>query len=396
MDRKTEICLIKQALQLRAAGDTQCHDAVRSHSTERYTSPEWFTREREKIFRAQPLAVGTANEVPAPGDYLALDWLEGVSLLMVRGSDSQVRVFANACRHRNARLIANGESGCKKKFVCPYHAWTYDSEGNLAGAPEFERGFSGLDRERLDLVEFPSRVIGGMVFIHLDRSQQVPEDLLAEEMLSGLEYLDIERLQVYKRRSYVVNANWKILLEGGIESYHFNVAHKNTLAPFFLGNLSTWESWGGLYMRMILPKKPMLEAPCLPEADWDMRKMANLIYILSPTALLLAQPNNVSLLRMVPLSAGATRIEEVLLVDRPKNGTAAWSADELNMHETNHYLVNKILMEDWVLGENIQANMASGVVGEVHFGRFESALTWLHTEYARFMQLDDALIARLA
>ena len=66
------------------------------------------------------------------------------------------------------------------------------------------------------------------------------------------------------------------------------------------------------------------------------------------------------------------------------------------MHETNHNLVHKILMEDWVLGETIQANMHSGVVSEIHFGRFESALTWLHDEYERVMDINPTMIARQA
>ena len=122
--------------------------------------------------------------------------------------------------------------------------------------------------------------------------------------------------------------------------------------------------------------------------------MANIIYTLSPTVLLLAQPDNISLIRMVPLAVGETRIEEVLLVDRPQDGGNEWSADELRRHETNHNLVNKILMEDWVLGETIQANMQSGVVDEVHFGRFESALTWLHDEYERAMDVEQMVVAR--
>lgn len=57
------------------------------------------------------------------------------------------------------------------------------------------------------------------------------------------------------------------------------------------------------------------------------------------------------------------------------------------MHETNHNLVNKILSEDWVLGETIQANMESGAVSQIHFGRFESALTWFHHEYEKAIGL---------
>jgi phenylpropionate dioxygenase-like ring-hydroxylating dioxygenase large terminal subunit len=367
--------------------------AIQTHSTLRYISPDWFKQENEKIFQSTAIAIAAARELPSPGDYLTLDWVNGVPLLLVRGEDDRIRVFANACRHRNARLVPTGDTGCRKRFVCPYHAWTYDTEGNLAGAPDFERGFQDLDKRKLGLVEFNCRVIDGMVFFHPNREKEVPEDLLVDEMSSGLRYLNLDSQRVYKRRSYVIKANWKILLEGGIEAYHFNVAHKNTLAPFFLGNLSTWESWGGMYMRMILPKKPMLEAPEIPESEWNMRAMANLVYSLSPSITLLAQPDNISLIRMVPLSAGETRIDEVLLVAPPANGSELWSQDELKVHEKNYDLVNKILSEDWVLGESIQANMASGVVDEIHFGRFESALTWFHDEYSKAMELESATLA---
>ncbi|ARU54301.1 Rieske (2Fe-2S) protein [Oleiphilus messinensis] len=394
MDRQTEIRLIKDVLALKAKGETQYHASTQTHSTERYVSDVWFKQELDNIFLGRPMAIGVASEVPNVGDYIALDWIKGMSLLMVRDQHNHIRVFANACRHRNARLVEHGKGGCKKKFSCPYHAWTYSTEGELVGAPDFERGFSDLDKKALGLIEFNSRVVQGIVFVHLDLDQQLPETLLADEMKSGFDFLDIEKQRVYKRRSYVLKANWKILTEGGIEAYHFNVAHRNTLAPFFLGNLSTWETWGGMDMRMILPKKTMLEASSLPEDKWDMRKMANIIYTLSPSLLFLAQPDNISLIRMVPLSPGETRIEEVLLVDAPKNGSNAWSEEELKRHETNHNLVYKILSEDWLLGEAIQANMESGVVKEVHFGRFESALTWFHTEYEKALGLDNRMIAR--
>lgn len=393
MDRQTEIELIKQALALKACGETQYHESTHSHSTKRYISADWFERENQAIFQRRPIAIAAACELPLPGDYLTLDWVNGVPLLLIRGDDNRIRVFANACRHRNARLLPTGDTGCRKRLVCPYHAWSYSTEGSLLGAPDFERGFEGLDKRQLGLVEFSSREIGGMVYFHPDRDKDVPENLLVDEMVSGFAYLNLQQQKVYKRRSYVIKANWKVLLEGGIEAYHFNVAHKNTLAPFFLGNLSTWQSWGDMNLRMVLPKKPMLEAATLPESAWDIRAMANLIYSLSPTITLLAQPDNLSLIRMVPLSVGETRIDEVLLVEPPEEGAAQWSQEELRTHETNFNLVNKVLNEDWALGETIQANMTSGVVDEVHFGRFESALIWFHNEYEKIMGIEtEALV----
>ena len=110
---------------------------------------------------------------------------------------------------------------------------------------------------------------------------------------------------------------------------------------------------------------------------------------------LLAQPDNISIIKMVPLSPGETRLEEVLLVDAPKDGSDDWSEDELKMHETNYNLVHKILSEDWVLGETIQANMESGAVKEIHFGRFESALTWFHDQYEKELGLTDNKVAKI-
>ena len=74
------------------------------------------------------------------------------------------------------------------------------------------------------------------------------------------------------------------------------------------------------------------------------------------------------------------------MVEPPADGGDQWSESELKMHETNFNLVNKILSEDWVLGESIQSNMKSGLVNEVHFGRFESALTDFNRHYMEAME----------
>lgn len=395
MDRQTEIRLIKEILELKEKGETQYHESTQTHPIERYVSNDWFKLETERLFLNKPMFLGVANEVPNVGDYIAVDWINGLSILMVRGSDNQVRAFANVCRHRNARLVENGKSGCKRKFSCPYHAWTYNTEGELVGAPDFDRGFSDLDKKKLGLIEFNTLVINGAVFIHLNPEEQVPEDVVAKETASGFKYLDLENQRVYNRRSYILKSNWKILSEGGIEAYHYNVAHRNTLAPFFLGNLSTWESWGGRDMRMILPKQTMLEAKNMPEEQWDMRQFANVFITMAPTMAMLAQPDNISIIKMVPISPDETRVEEVHLVDPPKDGGEEWSEDELKLHETNFQLVHKILSEDWVLGETIQANMESGAVQEIHFGRFESALTWFHDQYEKEMGFEENIIERV-
>jgi hypothetical protein len=85
MDRQTEIELIKQALALKACGETQYHESTHSHSTQRYISADWFERENQAIFQSRPIAIAAACELPLPGDYLTLDWVNGVPLLLNSG-----------------------------------------------------------------------------------------------------------------------------------------------------------------------------------------------------------------------------------------------------------------------------------------------------------------------
>ena len=231
MDRATEIRLIAQLLELHARGETQYHETTRSHATERYTSAQWFAREKARIFRNQPLAVGAANEVPNPGDYLALDWLDGVSLLMVRGADGQVRVFANTCRHRNARLVANGESGCRKRFVCPYHAWTYGTDGSLKGLP-MPKGYKDFEKADYSLVTLRTESYRGLIFATFNEDAPPLEEFLGR----ARPWIDLFLKQgggypvkVLGEHKFTFPGNWKIQLENTTDAYHFPIVHKSFL-----------------------------------------------------------------------------------------------------------------------------------------------------------------------
>ena len=191
MDRQTEIRLINEAIALQQSGETQVSDTAHSQSIERYISEDWFELEKQRFFDRLPTPVAVLAEVPEPGSYMATTGLNGRPLLITRDREQQVRVFANICRHRNTRLVEEG-SGCRLRFTCPYHAWTYGNNGKLMAAPEFEKGgFDVLGKENLGLIEFDVKVINGLVFIHPDPAQKLSDDFLPEEMASGMAFLNI-------------------------------------------------------------------------------------------------------------------------------------------------------------------------------------------------------------
>jgi phenylpropionate dioxygenase-like ring-hydroxylating dioxygenase large terminal subunit len=99
-----------------------------------YDDSEFYTREIERVFRPSWQIVCHVSDIPNTGDWHSLDYV-GESIIVVRGADNVVRAFTNVCRHRGSRLV-DGASGCAKKLVCPYHAWTYDLDGRLTGVPD--------------------------------------------------------------------------------------------------------------------------------------------------------------------------------------------------------------------------------------------------------------------
>ena len=131
-------------------GSTDLSEGVWREPIASYLSPERYAAELALLRRGTtPFCPSAA--LPEAGSYVARN-AAGTPLLVVRGSDGQVRGFRNACRHRGAR-IADG-AGCEKAFVCRYHGWTYGLDGALIARPE-EASFLEVDRAAHGLRALP-------------------------------------------------------------------------------------------------------------------------------------------------------------------------------------------------------------------------------------------------
>ena len=116
-----------------------------------YTHPGICDLEQERIFAQSWLCAGRADEVPAPGDYMTFE-LGPQPVLIIRGTGGDIHAWANVCRHRMMRLVEG--HGNARKFTCPYHAWTYNTDGRLVAAPYMDRT-TCFERDDLALVEQP-------------------------------------------------------------------------------------------------------------------------------------------------------------------------------------------------------------------------------------------------
>ena len=369
MDRQTELRLIREIIGL-AEQKTTCLDAGVAHSPiARYASAERFEREQAMIFRRRPMIAAHSSELVGPRAFLTRHFL-GLPILLARDDGGRVRAFLNVCRHRGARLEREA-SGCKRVFTCPYHAWSWTNEGDLRAVPQEAAGFPDLPRAERGLRRLPVAEAHGFIWIIADPEMADMPDI--DTWLGGLgadfTWLGLADHRIAVMETTEIAANWKVLFEGGLEAYHFRVAHKATIADYFPDNLSSYAQFGP-HIRIILPRNSMPDLQSVPEADWQIRRDANILFSLTPTTQMLAQQDHVMWFHYEPLAVDRTRIRMATLAPN-----AAPDTPEMAAHwAKNQKITVTALMEDYVLGEEIQAGFASRGNPSHLFGRFEGAL----------------------
>jgi carnitine monooxygenase subunit len=163
MDRDQLIDLTRRAHKLARDKTTDLAPSEYTVRADSYTSAERLTQDTAMLM-ASPQLVGYASELPRPGTYCTKTVM-GRSILMTRVSDGSVRAFENVCLHRQSRIVDVG--GSARRLSCPYHAWTYDLEGNLVGVPGQE-GFPETRSGPARLAELPAAECAGFLWISLD------------------------------------------------------------------------------------------------------------------------------------------------------------------------------------------------------------------------------------
>jgi len=184
-----------------------------------YLDPSALAREREAVFGRTWQLAARLDELRSPGDFVTTD-VAGEPVLVVRGAE-RLRAMSAVCRHR-AGPVASG-SGNRRSFRCGYHGWTYDLEGRLLAAPEFE-GVVGIDRDKVRLPEFRLENWGPFAFVNLD-DDAVPLAEWMKEIVARAAAFQLGNLHRAEGREYLVHCNWKVYVDNYLEGYHIPIVH---------------------------------------------------------------------------------------------------------------------------------------------------------------------------
>ena len=211
------------------------HDIVASYNdqaplNQAYTIPAaWYVDERlaelerQNVFGRTWQAVGRLDQVSRPGEFLTAE-LAGEPLVVVRGSDNQLRAFFNVCRHHAAAVVTE-QQGAATIFRCPYHGWSYGLDGSLKGAPEFE-GVCAFDRSENGLLPVQVDAWEQFAFVTLDPEAAPLADFLGR-LAERVAPLNLEALRFFERRVYTLNCNWKVFVDNYLDGgYHVPHLHK--------------------------------------------------------------------------------------------------------------------------------------------------------------------------
>ncbi len=229
------------------------------------TSPYLFRLEQEHIFDRCWIYVGHDSEIENPGDYRRRT-VAGRPVFLVRGRDGEVRIFLNSCTHRGA-LVCRRDTGNSLVFQCFYHAWTFNTSGELIGVPGEDAYGPAFDRKELGLRE-PPRVDSYRGFYFVSFNPQA-EDLITY-LGEAREYIDLAMDQsssgmrvIPGSNKYAVKANWKLMMENSVDGYHFAPAHRTYID--YMASIGTDDSGQTMYDRIYSTVKVLGNGHCVAQ-----------------------------------------------------------------------------------------------------------------------------------
>ncbi len=337
-----------------------------------YHDPDFFRTEMDRVIRPSWQVVCHISDIARAGDWHSLE-LIGENVIVMRGDDGTVRAFHNVCRHRASRLV-DGDSGCAKKLVCPYHGWAYSLDGRLTGVPN-KADYNGLDMAALGLNSVDLEIWQGFIFIRLEGRGPSVAEMMApyEAMVAPYRFSEMRAFGRVTMRPRALN--WKTIADNYSDGLHIPIAHPGLTRLFGRGygieaNRHVDRMWGDLVDRpssniserayqQFLPVTPHL--PEQQQRHW-------LYFKLWPNVAFDIYPDQVDFMQFIPVSPTQTIIREIAYA-LPDDRREMKAARYLNWR-----INRQVNAEDTVLISRVQAGMASRSYAPGPLGQSEVCL----------------------
>jgi len=312
-----------------------------------YTDPDVLAFERRHLFAGSWVCVGRESDLRSPKITQRGMMLGDIPVLLTWNGD-EVRAFANTCRHRGHELLPDGDASGGRAVACPYHGWAYKLDGTLISTPQMDLS----DRvDEFSLIPLPIEKWHGWLFVNATGdAPSFSEHLGDVDKIIGP--YQPGNLVVADRHTYVVNANWKLIVENYHECYHCPSIHPElcVVTPPDSGD----NAYGaGAYVGGSMQLRDGMTTMSLDGTSSGHNlpgvSPIDVWYIgLFPNLLISPHPDYVMAHRMLPLDVDRTWVECTWLfpedVADPSYGVKFWD------------ITNK---QDWAATESVQRGVSS-------------------------------------
>ena len=352
-----------------------------------YASVDVWEEERERIWWGDWVCIGRTEEVASPGDYVVRD-VAGESVFVTRNLQGELRGFYNVCAHRGTKFLDDipGTEHVRRAFVCPYHAWAYDLDGQLVGTPNV-REDEHFDRSQHPLYGVAVDDYAGFLFVNLSRTPRPLIEALTDgaESITVFDRFKMDELRIGVRIVYEVAANWKIVVENYNECLHCPQIHPELVqvVPLFrFGEVwdehtrddGNWMVDGATSFTMT----GRSDLPTFPDLEPDDYRMYYGTYEF-PNLMLNLHPDAVMYYIGLPKGPAHTTVVSEYLF-RPET-IAAPGFDPQPVVE----LWDLISEQDWAVCERAQTGVSSRAFTAGIYPRQDRFLYWFNEEWRRAM-----------
>ena len=374
MSREALLQMARKNAEHAAAGTVDLFDDIVKVPAAHYYDENRWDLEMRQVFRRLPMMLAASCEVREPGDYKALE-AAGIPVLISRGKDGEVRAFMNMCRHRGAEVMPKG-CGNTHRFTCPYHAWTYNLEGELSGIYNGKE-FGEVDKASNGLRPLPCLERAGLIWVIPNPDAQLDIDNFLCGYDDMLAHFNFQDWHMFSQRT-LKGPNWKIAYDGYLDFYHLPILHKDSFGTEFPSQ-AFYHSWGP-HQRVSAPNPLFNEQT---EEEWSTELMVDGVWTIFPHVSIASFDGGGRGVMISQLFPGATPLESFTVQNYLMENLPPNEATEQAAHEQFAFLEHVVQNEDYSTGLRQQSNLMTGKLDEVMFGRNEGGgqnfHAWLDT-----------------
>ncbi len=375
----------------------QCQKDIPVHAdpTQAYTMPAnyyldavTFEQEKEKIFYREWHYVTHLAKLSNLGDFATLQ-IADESVFVMRSADGELRGFYNVCRHRAHRLLEG--VGNVDVIVCPYHAWSYHTDGRLRFA-RYGDVVSNFNKDEFCLTPIKVDTLFDFVFVNLDAeapSLNAKYPRIEEDIKQRIPWAEqCEPLRQIHFGDARIQANWKVVVDNFLECYHCAKAHPAFADLVELGayQQDTFDFWS----RQSGPRTRSNNC-AYRFSDEDQIQTANFWYVWPTTTInVLPGEAGFSVLSMLPDGPEKTEFSGEVFVSKEK--IASYRKNDYSEDRTT-YLTDVLGPEDQALCESVQKGLRSRSYNQGRFmvdsersGVAEHAVHHFHKIYLDAME----------